>query len=106
MESPFLTPLVEYGFVGMTAVLLGILVRVISKFFVLSKEVISVIERNTNIISTLNSELHEVRDSIRHHGNEVEVKSKEIRTAIYALRDRIILGRRGMRDDDGDEVSD
>jgi hypothetical protein len=67
-----MTPVMQYGFAGMSAVLIVIIVWLISKLLGLLKENSKVIAENTSTIANLGQRmvedrdtLHEVRDLVR-----------------------------------------
>ena len=55
MNTPFLSPIIQYGFAGFCAVLLGIVVWLIKRLLTVLDETNKIIMKNTDAIAELNS---------------------------------------------------
>lgn len=81
--DPLLTPIVQYGFAGFCAILLGIVIWMIRVGERMTHEVTKVVENNTATIEKVN-------DTVERHEGNASQRSKETLTAVHDMREKLL----------------
>jgi len=77
-EPSIMQPIIQYGFAGFSAVLLGVLIWMIKNLLIVLKDSSQVIINNTKAIHTLDATTKEVKESINETRHEVILMKQEM----------------------------
>jgi hypothetical protein len=78
-----MTPVIQYGFAGFSATMLGIIVWIMRIGARMTHEVTRVVDNNTSTIARVN-------DTVERHEVNASERSKETLTAVQDMREKLL----------------